>query len=430
MGWFDDQQVDLGASYGQGGWGGYNPGQQGGYGGYGGDVNPAGAGDDPFAYTKGSLLTPWEGHFDSSGYGGGGAVPAFTPFQFDKFNYKAPDVGSFTENYADPAAFRFADFAGPSQFQAPTAADMYQDPAYQARQDAAARAAKAAGATSGMLRTGSFAKGMANQAQDLASQEYGNVYGRRKGEWDTEMGRAKDIYGINQGNTKQAFDTNVANRLAAYKTRQGTWQANADIGLRQGELGYNVATGTYDRNLALSRQQYEDQASHDAAVAAASNAGAGQNYQRGLDDYLRSRDEFWTNQDRQYAVLDREANRGLGATSDYGNQMMGAYGGLGNLAIGGADARAAGQMGSSNAWGNAVGGIGGTIGGLALYGAGSKAAPTGGGGGAPLSRIQPNYTAGLPSSLGYQPGVGVSASRGWSSPFGVGSSAPYAGMRL
>ena len=430
MGWFDDQQIS-----GSGGWGNYNPYYQGGGGqdpggGGGGDINPQGAADDPFAYTKGSLLTPWEGHFSSGGFGGGNAVPAFNPFQFDKFNYKAPDVGSFAENYADPAAFRFADFGGPSQFKAPTEEEMMADPGYQARLNAGMQAQKAAGAHSGALRTGGFAKGMSDYAQNAASQEYDKVYGRRQGEWGQEWNRAKDIYGINQGNTKSAFDTNVANRLAAYKTRQGTWQANADIGLRQGELGYNVATGTYDRNLQLARQQYEDQASHDAAVAAAANAGAGQNYQRSLDDYLRSRDEFWTNQDRQYALLDREANRGLGAVSDYGNQMMGAYGGLGNLAIGGADARASGQMGSANAWGNAVGGIGGTLGGLALYGSQSRSAPTGGGGAAPLSRIQPNYTAGLPSSIGYQPSVGVSASRGWSSPFGVGSSSPYSGIRL
>ena len=29
----------------------------------GGDINAAGAASDPFAYTKGSLLTPWEGKF-------------------------------------------------------------------------------------------------------------------------------------------------------------------------------------------------------------------------------------------------------------------------------------------------------------------------------------------------------------------------------
>jgi hypothetical protein len=359
------------------GWGGYQPNYQGPTyggmtgtygGGYGGDINPAGAADDPFAYTKGSLLTPWEGHFDSSGFGGGYAVPAFNPFQFGQFNYKAPDVGAFTEQYQDPAAFRFADFNGPSQFQAPTAEDMKADPAYQARMDAAMNQAKAAGASSGVLRTGGFVKGLQDRAQGVASQEYGNIYGRKQGEWQQEFGRAKDIYGLNQGNTKTAFDTNVRNKLDAYGARQSTWKDNADVGLRQGELGYNIATGTYDRNLQLARQQYEDQASHDAAVASAANAGSSQNYNRSLDDYLRNRDEFWTNQDRQYALLDREANRGMDAANAYGGAMMGTYGNMANAAIGQGDARASGIMGSGNAWGGAVSNMGGLAGGALMYG--------------------------------------------------------------
>ena len=40
-------------------------------------------------------------------------------------------------------------------------------------------------------------------------------------------------------------------------------------------------------------------------------------------DYNRSRDEFWTNQDRQYAILDREANRGYDAARDYGYAQAG-----------------------------------------------------------------------------------------------------------
>jgi hypothetical protein len=376
---------DLAGGAGGGGWGGYQPNYQGPTyggmtgtygGGYGGDINPAGAADDPFAYTKGSLLTPWEGHFDSSGFGGGYAVPAFNPFQFDKFNYRAPDVGSFTEQYQDPAAFRFADFNGPSQFQAPTKEDMQADPGYQARMDAAMNQARAAGASSGVLRTGGFVKGLQDRAQGVASQEYGNVYGRKASEWDREMGRAKDIYGLNQGNTKSAFDTNVANRLNAYKTRQGTWQANADVGLRQGELGYNVATGTYDRNLQLARQQYEDQAAHNQAVASAANAGAGQNYERSLGDYMRNRDEFWTNQDRQYALLDREANRGMDAANAFGGAMMGTYGNMANAAIGQGDARASGIMGSGNAWSGALSNMGGLAGGGLMYGTTNPAGST------------------------------------------------------
>src|SRR5262245_60163255 len=126
-----------------------------------GDTNPQGAASDPFAYTEGSLLTPWQGRFNSSGYGGGYSVPAFNAFNYADFDYKAPTVGQFTERYEDPAAFRFADFAGPDQFKAPTAEEMKADPGYQARVDAAKNAATAAAAHGGVLNTGGFAKGLA-----------------------------------------------------------------------------------------------------------------------------------------------------------------------------------------------------------------------------------------------------------------------------
>jgi len=371
MNTYDPSAMVQGANTWRGGEVGNVPGGpgMGGYGGGYGDINPEGAAADPFGYTEGSLLTPWQGRFTSSGYGGGYNVPAFNPFNYADFAYNAPDPGRFTENYADPAAFRFADFAGPDQFKAPTKEEMQQDPGYQARVDAAQRAATAAGAHGGVLNTGGFAKGLAKTLGDQASQEYGNVYNRRASEWERNWGRAKDIYGINQGNTKTAFDTNVQNRLQAHQTRGQDWRSNADVALQQGQLGYQIATGTWDRNMALARQGYEDKRAYDQQVAAAGAANANQQYERDLADYNRARDEFWTNQDRQSALLDREATRGLTAANIYGSQLMGGYGAMAGNAIGGGDARASGIMGSGNAWGGAANSLGGTLGGLALYGA-------------------------------------------------------------
>jgi hypothetical protein len=403
----------------------------GGYGGYGGDINPEGAADDPFAYTKGSLLTPWEGRFSSAGKGGGYQAPAYNPFSYADINYNAPSPGRFTENYADPAAFRFADFAGPSQFQAPTEEDMQADPGYKARMNAAMNSAKAAGASSGVLRTGGFVKGLQDRAQDVASQEYGNVYGRKKGEWDTEWNRAKDIYGTNQGNTKSAFDTNVRNKLDAYTTRQGAWKSNADVALQEGNLGWNIASGSWDRNFAKARQGYEDEAAHNAAVAAAANANASAGYQNELGDYMRARDEFWTNQDRQYAVLDREADRGMQAANAYGGAMMGGYGAMGDYAVGAGDARAGATAASGNAWGNAISGIGNTLGGMALY-AGTQPKTQ-----RPGLPSMPPATYGIPGGQlpGTQMGMpqapnpyaSTNVSRGWSNPYGSGSNNLYAG---
>jgi len=398
-----DQSAPRGGSF-------WNPGASGGElagpgvsnGNWGGDTNAAGAAADPFAYTQGSLLTPWQGRFNSSGYGGGYSVPQFNPFNYADINYRAPDVGSFTERYDDPAAFRFADFAGPDQFKAPTAEEMQQDPGYQARVKAAQAGATAAGAHGGVLNTGGFAKGLARTLGDQASQEYGNVYNRRKSEWDTNWGRAKDIYGTNQGNTKQAFDTNVGNKLAAYQTRQNTWKGNADVGLQQGQLGWDVAQGTWDRNMTKARQGWQDQREYDQQVASAGAANANQQYERDLQDYNRARDEFWTNQDRQSGLLDRERNVGLGAAMNYGNQMMGGYGTLGGLAMNRGDATAAGRMGSANAWGNYMSDTAGTIGGLALYGSMNRApsAPRG-----PVAPPNVGSHAGLTSMPGRNMGM-------------------------
>lgn len=350
---------------------------------YMGDINPEGAAADPFAYTQGSLLTPWEGRFNSSGYGGGYSAPAFTPFQYADFAFEAPKAGQFEEVYNDPAAFRFADFSGPRDFQAPTAEDMKMDPGYQARMDAVKKAQVAGAAHGGILRSGGFQKGLAKAVGDQASQEYSNVYNRRASEHDRLRKEAESNYGINQGNTYQSFNTNTANRLAGYQTRQGTWKDNANIKLQEGELGYNVAQGTWDRNYGKARSQWEDQQRQNEAAAAAANANASASYGRDLADYERARDEFWTNQDRQYAILDREANRGLGAAQNYGNQMMGAYGSMGDYASGAANARAAGTAAAGNAWGGFAGDIGNTIGGLAMYGGMYGSGNTGVNGGLP-----------------------------------------------
>lgn len=329
---------------------------------------PEYANDDPFAYTSGSLLTPWMGRFNSGGYGGGYSAPAFTPFTYADFAYEAPKVGQFEEVYADPAAFRFADFRGPSDFRAPTAEDMKMDPGYQARMDAVKKAQVAGAAHGGILRSGSFQKGLAKAVGDQASQEYGNVYARRAAEHDRLRREAESNYGINQGNTYQSFLTNTDNRLKGYQTRQGTWRDNAAMKLQEGQLGYNIASGTWDRNYGKARQGWEDQQRQNEAAAAAANANAASSYARDLGDYERARDEFWTNQDRQYAILDREANRGMTAADRYGSAMMGAYGAMGDYATGAANARAAGTAAGGAAWGDYASGLANDIGGMAMYG--------------------------------------------------------------
>src|SRR5687768_5899423 len=81
------------------------------------DINYEGADSDPFAYSKGSLLTPWEGKFDGSRFGGGGSgVAAFKKFDYGDFNYQAASPGGFDERYNDPGQFTYGEYTGPQAF--------------------------------------------------------------------------------------------------------------------------------------------------------------------------------------------------------------------------------------------------------------------------------------------------------------------------
>lgn len=351
------------ASVPSGGSDGYGGGDSGGD---GGGMNPAGAGDDPFAYTKGSLLTPWEGHFDGSKYGnGGGGVAAFKPFQYADFNYNAHLPGGFDEKYQNPGDFSYGDYQGPGDFKGVSDADMKADKGYQFRQDQAMKVLQASKAAQGVLKTGGTAKALQKNAGDLASQEYGNVYARKRGEYDVANDNSRFKYGTNRNNAKDSFDTNVANARTGYQVRQGAWKDNAANDANNANLGFTFATGAYDRNYSKARQGYEDQRTYDQQVAAAGAAGANRAYDRALDEYKMSRDEFYTNQDRQYNILDREDTKGRDAAYGYANSQT-------DLALQRGNASASGRVGAANAYQNAYSNIGQSAVDMGMYAASQR----------------------------------------------------------
>lgn len=336
-----------------GGGGGYAPpGQQ---------VNQEGAGYDPFAYTKGSLLTPWEGKFSYEGGDGGPGVAEFRPFEFDKFGYNAASPDAFAERYNDPGNFVYGDYNSGPGFKAPTEADMKADPSYKHRMKAGERALSASKAAQGILKTGGTAKALMKYGQETASNEYGAVYGRKANEFDRSQAERRHAYGTNRQNNAENWNTNVSNQRQGHQIRQQDWRGNADVALDASRHGYDVAQGTYDRNLSLARGQHDDLVNHENAVAAAGAASAARSYDRAMNEYTMGRDEFWTNQDRQHAILDRERTFGYGAAQDYVNARTG-------INDGRANAQASGYVGAANARSAAAGNIGGTIGDLALYG--------------------------------------------------------------
>lgn len=308
MGWFDDLEAEGGFM-----------------GGYGGGLSRGPTadlpqGNNPFAYTNGSLLQPWDKPFvPPKGSGGGYKAPKFSKFNFGDFSY----------SFRAPAAFG-------EKFVAPTMDEAKADQGYQFTLRQGQDQLEASAARDGLLRSGGHLKGLIDYGQDAASTQYDKVYGRRASEFDRRI---------------------------------GIHDMNADNALEGGRLGYEIAAGSWDRNYGKARTQYEDERSARAAAAAAGNASRNQSYNRALDEYKMAYDIFQTNQANQFDRLYTLGSMGYGAARDAGSFGSEYARNATDLITGRGNAMAAGQIGSGNAWSGAFGNIGDTVGTLALYGA-------------------------------------------------------------
>jgi len=328
-GWFDQQGFDVGPVK------GYQSGERVGSSRppivqSAGDMNPAGAASDPFAYTEGSLLTPWTKKFE---WGGGGTAGAYTPpeiksFDYGAFNYAAPKVGRVDA----PTPFEYGGF------EAPTADNFQKDPGYEFRLKEGQRALQNSAAARGTLLTGATAKAIGNYGQEAASQEYGNAYGR-----------ALQGYQVNRGNAAENWDRNWGANLAAGQTN-----INAAIG--EGNLGLQAATAGWDRNYQLARTQWQDAADAQNRAASAGAGNSSLSYNQALQQYKMEHDIFQENQGNQFNRL-----MALGQVGMQGASQAGAYGSsyannAGSIYGQAANSQAAGQVGAGNAWAQGIGG--------------------------------------------------------------------------
>lgn len=100
-------------------------------------------------------------------------------------------------------------------FQAPTGANEQNDPGYQFRLSEGQKALENSASARGGLLSGGTAKAIAKYSQDYASNEYGNVYNRAMGEYNTNVlgpyNRLSALAGIGQ----QAQATGAAQGQAA-----------------------------------------------------------------------------------------------------------------------------------------------------------------------------------------------------------------------
>lgn len=334
------------------------------------DTNAAGAAEDPFAYTNGSLLTPWTQVWDPSKFavGGGGPAP-FTAFNYAPMDFKPSLPGQFDETYQGPGNFTYGAYTPVASFTGITNKDLQADSGYQFRVQQGQKALEASKAAQGVLRTGGTAKALVKYGQDQGSQEYANVYQRKAAEHDRSAAENLTNYQTNRSNVAENFDRNTQNTLNAYNTRLNAYQTNANVQEQNANLGWTVASGEYDRNEALARQQYEDKRAYDNAVAAAGSAAANTTYDRALDAYKMAQDTFYTNQDRQYAILSAQDAAGRQAAAQYAGLSGGNATDAGNAA-------ASGVVGSANAWSNTLGSLGNAATDYGLYAMmGSKGLP-------------------------------------------------------
>jgi hypothetical protein len=323
-GWFDDQGID-----------GYQPmavdAAGGADAGGGGDINAAGAGSDPFAYTQGSLLTPWTKKFEWNG----GTAGAYTPPELSAFNFadapsiSVPRIEAMSLQERPDFAFQF---------------NQDEDPSYQFRLKEGQRALENSAAARGTLLTGGTAKAIQNYGQQAASQEYGNSFNR-----------ALQTYGTNLNKEFGTFDRNWGSRL-------GAGQANIQAAIGEG----NLKLGAWDRNYGKARTQWQDSADAAMRAASAGSANSAASFNQAMALYNMEKDDFRTNQDRQYSMLMGGANLGLGAAG-----ALGGYGGQAGANAGSiygqqGNAAASGRIGASNAWGSALGNAGNTA--MGLYG--------------------------------------------------------------
>src|SRR5687768_6551671 len=80
-----------------------------------GAYGPTQAGGDPFAYTGGSLLTPWTKPFVApAGSGGGYSAPSMDPFSYGDFNYGWSGPGGYASTaITGPKAYEAGTIQGP-----------------------------------------------------------------------------------------------------------------------------------------------------------------------------------------------------------------------------------------------------------------------------------------------------------------------------
>lgn len=307
------------------------------------------------------------------------ALPSTTPgWQPQTFQGpQALNAGDY--RYAPPGTVNPAQYAwnapqalDPAQyaFNAPTGqALLAQDPGYQFRQDEARRALEASAAAKGGLTSGATLSALGRQAQEIASNEYANAYGRFLGENQLRYGRGLTAEQENYQRQLQANQLGYgrASEQQQLAAQQGLQAAgfNWQSALQGQQTGYNQALQSAQWNQG-QQQQYAQELYN--RMLQQSQLRYGQDVSQNQADYERALQAY----NSQTAGDTIQWNR-LAALAGYGPQAISqlATGGqaaqtqLNSLLSQLGTAQAGGATNQANAWMNALTNVGGAVQGYA-----------------------------------------------------------------
>lgn len=176
-----------------------------------------------------------------------------------QFDPNAPLVAPFNQSFTPPSPTGIADapvfdapeytpppaFDGPD-FQAPTVADMMAEPGYEFRESRGLGAIKNWLAHQGRYNSGATPKALTDYAQDYASNEYSNVYGRALDTHRTVYGDAANEYAINaQSQHMYPYEQAYRAALDTFAPKMTEWSTRAGATQRSNEFDYSNAWQRY-----------------------------------------------------------------------------------------------------------------------------------------------------------------------------------------
>lgn len=202
---------------------------------------PPGGNTDP---GPGGVNTTYGGY-------GGGTYPGFRSTISPRASFGAVPEFNAPRFEAPPP------FAYTKTFTAPTAQELQADPSFQFRLDQGRKALEQSAAGKGVLRTGGTLKDLVNYGQNFASNEYGNVYNRKFGEYKFDYDKEADTYARNYGVSRDVFDRNYKASYDEFQPKLTGWQTNANADQRAAEMQFQNEWDRYlaDRNYDLEKRK-------------------------------------------------------------------------------------------------------------------------------------------------------------------------------